>query len=139
MVYRRFGSKYIVRIDKGEEVVARLMAFCKETGIRLGSVAAIGAVDRAEVGLMEAATKRYLTHELTGDLEITSLAGNIATMNGEVYLHLHVTLSDREYHAFGGHLRSARVSGTCEAVIEAFDDSWERAFDEDTGLNLLIS
>jgi len=139
MIYRRFGSKYIVRIDKGEEVVERLKAFCGETGIRLGSVVAIGAADRVKVGLRETATKTYLDRELTGDLEITSLTGNVATMGGEVYLHLHVSLSDREYHAFGGHLRSARVSGACEVMIEVLDGSWERALDEETGLNLFVS
>lgn len=73
MVNRKFGNRYMVRINRGEEVVGSLTAFCKENGVRLGSVAAIGAVDRAEVGLMEAATKRYLTRELAGDLRSRAL------------------------------------------------------------------
>ncbi len=36
MEYSQFGSKYVVRFDKGEEVVATLTTFCKEQGIKLG-------------------------------------------------------------------------------------------------------
>jgi uncharacterized protein len=136
---RKFGNRYMIRIDRGEEVVSTLLACCREAGVHLGSVTAIGAVDTAVVGLREAETKRYLTRQLTGDMEITSMAGNVATLDGEVFLHLHVTLSDAECRAFGGHLQSARVSGTCEVVVDVLDGEWGRAYDDETGLNILES
>jgi uncharacterized protein len=137
MIYRMFGTRCLVRIDRGEEIVSCLAACCRRAGIRLGGITAIGAVDRAVVGLREAATKRYVTRELTGDMEITALAGNVATLEGEIALHLHATLSDGEFRAWGGHLQSARVSGTCEVVIEVIDGEWGRVPDEETGLNIL--
>lgn len=39
-------------------------------------------------------------------------------MNGEIYLHLHIGLSDSKYNAYGGHLTSALISGTGEIIIE---------------------
>jgi len=137
MIYRMFGSRCLVRIDRGEEIVASLTACCRQAGIRLGGITGIGAVDHAVVGLREAATKRYVTQTLTGDMEITSLTGNVATLEGEVSLHLHVTLADSEFRAWGGHLQSAWVSGTCEVVIQLCDGEWERMPDDETGLNIL--
>ena len=101
MQYRKSGDRWIVRIDRGEEIVENLKRFCEESGVRSGAVSGIGATNRAVIGLFKTATKEYLSHEMTGDLEITNLTGNISTMDGELYLHLHVTLSDEEHRAWG--------------------------------------
>ncbi len=130
------GNHWIVRIDKGEEIVATLEQFCRQKGIRLGTVSGIGATDHATIGLFRTRTKEYVRKEVTGDHEITSLTGNISRMEGEVYLHLHISLSDANYHTFGGHLNSAVVSATCEIVVRALDGEVDREFSEEIGLNL---
>ncbi len=136
MKYGKFGDRWIVRIDRGEEIVESLKTFCVETGVRLGAVSGIGATNRVVIGLFKTATKEYCTHEMTGDLEITNLTGNISTMEGEIYIHLHVTLSDHEHRAWGGHLTSAVISGTLEAMVHAMEGTVDREFDEGVGLNL---
>jgi len=137
MIFKKFGDKYILRIDRGEEVLTTLKAFCTEHRIALGSVTAIGASNRATIGLFNTETKQYQSKDLSGDFEITSLTGNISSMNGEVYLHLHAMLSDADYHTFGGHLNAAVVSGTCELVIDVIDGVCDREFNNDVGLNLI--
>ena len=136
MESRRFGNQWVVRIDKGEEVVGTLKRFCSENGVRLGSVGGIGAADSIRVGLFRTGTREYVTTDLKGDFEITSLTGNISTMAGQVYLHLHITLSDADYRAFGGHLNTAVVSGTCELVVTEMAGEMDREFDPGVGLNL---
>ena len=69
-------------------------------------------------------------------MEITNLTGNISLKNGNVYLHLHVTASRRDYTCIGGHLLTARVNGACELVVERFSCKAGRRFDEETGLYL---
>jgi len=133
---KKTGSFFILRIDRGEEIVTMLKQFCMEHGISLGTVQGIGAVNSAVIGLFATATKEYHTVTLTGDHEITCLLGNITTMDQQVYLHLHATLSDASHRAFGGHLTSAIVSGTCEIVIHAIDDRIDRTFDAGVGLNV---
>lgn len=136
MKFKRFGHKFIVRIDKGEEIVEKLKEFCKEQKIKLGSISGIGAINKATIGLFETKTKKYHSKELRGGYEITSLTGNISTLKGEVYLHLHINLSDSNYNSLGGHLSSAIVSGTCEVIIESIEGEIEREFREEIGLNL---
>ncbi|HIH96639.1 MAG TPA: DNA-binding protein [Thermoplasmata archaeon] len=136
MKAKRFGNKFIVRIDKGEEIVETLKQFCKDNDIKLGYIFGLGATNRATVGLFDTKTKKYNSKELVGDHEIAPLYGNISTMNGEVYLHLHINLCDSKNNSLGGHLNSAIVSATFEAIIESIDGEVDREFDEKTGLNL---
>lgn len=138
MKFKKIGSKWIVRIDKGEEIVKTLKQFCKENKIKLGTISGIGATDRVTIGLFNARSKQYHSQELIGDYEITNLSGNISTMNDEIYLHLHISLADSKYNAYGGHLNSAVISGTGEIIIEEIEDIIEREFNEEVGLNLLF-
>ncbi|MDD4494155.1 MAG: DNA-binding protein [Eubacteriales bacterium] len=136
MEFRRFGNKYVLRLDKGEEVVASLKNICEEQKITLGWIKGIGAVNKVRIGLFKTDVKEYSSKELTGYFEITSLLGNVSTMNGEVYLHLHVNVGDDEYKTYGGHLNYAVVSATAEIEIEAIDSVVERKFSDEVGLNL---
>ncbi|HNU80685.1 MAG TPA: DNA-binding protein, partial [Bacillota bacterium] len=136
MKHTKLGSKYFVRIDKGEEVVASLHKFCTDNGLKSGSVIGIGAADRITIGSFNTVTKEYHNKELTGEYEITNLTGNITQKNGEVYLHLHITLGDEEYNAHGGHLNQCWISGTCELIIDAVDGEIGRVTDDYSGLNL---
>ena len=66
MDYRKFGSTWMLRIDVGEEIVESLKAMCAREGIRLAQVSAIGAADKASVGVYDLAEKRYHQEDLEG-------------------------------------------------------------------------
>lgn len=137
MFAKQFGNTWIIRIKRGEEVVASLEKACRENGIRLGSMTAIGAVNEATIGLYDVENKKYHSESYTGDMEIVNLTGNVTTMNGELYLHMHVSLSDATHKLFGGHLNRAVVSATCEVFIHTAPGEAGRFKDEETGLNLI--
>jgi len=137
MEYRRFAEKLIIRLDKGEEIMEKLTEAAKAENIRLGIVSAIGALGRFSVGTRSAGEKRYLVNDFEGDYELLSLNGNITTMNGEVYPHIHIAAADAEGNAFGGHLNFGYISATCEMVVSIIDGGIDRKPDEITGLNLM--
>jgi hypothetical protein len=136
MQYSQIGSKVIVRIDKGEEIVLTLRELCQRLHIKAGTIMGIGATDRATIGLFNVQKKQYHSTTLTGDHEIIPIYGNISTLEGKVYLHLHATLCDSKHNSYGGHLNDAVVSATFEAVIDCFEGEIRRSFDKDSGLNL---
>lgn len=136
MTHKQFGNKYIVRLDKGEELIAALKDFCREKEIKLGTIFGLGAADKITLGLFKTKTKEYKTKEFIGDYELTSVSGNISRLNNEVYLHLHANISDENCQVFGGHLSSANISGTFEGVIEKINGEISRKYNEDIGLNL---
>lgn len=137
MDYRKFGSKLLIRLAPGEELVASLTEICKKEQIALASVSGIGAVNRVTVGLFRTKEKKYISDELRDDFEITALAGNVSTMNGETYLHLHITVANAEHKTFGGHLNEAHVSATAEIVLDILDGEIDRFHSDEIGLNLL--
>ncbi|MAG44740.1 DNA-binding protein [bacterium] len=137
MQYKKFNDKYILRLDKGEEVVGTLKKFCQEKSIKLASISGIGASNKIELGLFNTREKKYYSRALEQDFEISSLIGNITEMDGKVYLHLHITLGDKDQNTFSGHLNSAIISGTCEIIIHAINGEVDRKFSNEIGLNLL--
>lgn len=136
MDYRRFQDTVVMRIDKGEEILAQLKVMALKENIRLASVRALGAVNDFTVGVFKTGEKKYYANHFTGDFEIVSLTGTISTMNGEYYAHLHMSAGDEKGQVFGGHLNEAKVSATCEMVVEIIDGQVDRAFSEEVGLNL---
>ncbi|MDP8214384.1 MAG: DNA-binding protein [Candidatus Euphemobacter frigidus] len=133
----KFGNKFIIRIDRGEEILDTVKAVCKENDIKLGSIAGIGAANRVTIGLFETKTREYHSREFTGDYEIAPLFGIITTMDGEIYLHIHANICDSRHQSFGGHLSSAIVSATFEAIVTKIEGEVDRKFSDEIGLNLL--
>jgi len=137
MDYKQFGDKVIFRLDKGEEIIDSLKTICKELNITLGTISGIGATNKITIGLLNTLSKKYQSNEFTGDHEITSLNGNVTTMNNEIYLHIHVTICTIEHKALSGHLASAIISVTFEGVIDIIDGKVTREFNDNVGVNLL--
>lgn len=137
MHYKKCGEKVIIRLDTGEEIVDSLRKICKELNIKCGTISGIGATNKAVLGLLHLKTKKYQSQEFTGDHEIIPLSGNISTMNGEIYLHLHINLCNTKHESFGGHLTSALVSATCEIIIDVIDLQTNRKYDDALGFNQL--
>ncbi len=137
MEYKKFGNKYVVRLESGEEIVESIKKLAIEEKIRLGRVTGIGAVNKARIGLFKLAERQYYSKELEGGMEIVNLSGNISEMNGETYIHLHISLGDDNYNVIGGHLNYAYISATGEIIIDLIEGRVDRKHDEEIGLNLL--
>lgn len=136
MQFRKFRNKYIVRIDRGEEILSSLKKFCEEESITLAEVKALGAVDDFTVGLFDVNEKKYHSNRFQFPAEITSLWGTVTTKDGEVYLHIHMSAGDVKGNVFGGHLSRAVVSATCEMIVDVSEGIVERKMNDDVGLNL---
>jgi hypothetical protein len=127
---------HMVRLDRGEDVLAELTAYLHAHGICAGMVSGIGAVTDIEVGAYVLDEGRYEKVQLDGDHELLSFSGNIAMLDGAAFVHPHVVVSDREGHARGGHLFSAVVAITVELIIIESDLSLSRRMDDAVGLKL---
>ncbi len=138
MDYRKFESHIVLRVDRGEEVMAAITALCEKENILLASISGLGAADRLVMGLYDIETQRFGETVLEQPLEITSLIGTVTEMNGKPYLHVHVNAADAAGRAYGGHLKSVRISGTAEIVLTVIEGHVGRKKDEitSTGLNL---
>lgn len=136
MDYRRFGSKIVARIDKGEEILEKLKEIALKENIKLAGVSALGATNDFTVGVYKVDEKKYYSNEFKGNFEIVSLTGTVNTMNGELYSHIHMSAGNDRGEVFGGHLNKAVVSATCEMIIDIIDGRVDRRYSEEIGLNL---
>ncbi len=137
MEYRKYDSDYVVRIDRGEEILESLAKVCEAEHILLGSVSGIGAVGNVTLGVFNREKFAYEKTTYTGDFEISACGGNISTMDGKTYLHIHMTIGNPVKNiCHGGHLNRAIVSLTGEFLIRRIDGEVDRKYSPDVGLNL---
>ena len=137
MLYQKFDNTYVIRLERGDEVVASLLSLAEKEKIALANVSGIGACDSAIIGVYKLSEKKYYSNHLLGDMEITCLAGNITTMDGKPYVHVHATLGMADGSAKGGHLNEAIISATGELMVTAVNGSVDRFKDEASGINFL--
>ena len=132
------GRKIMGRLAKGEDLLAALSKVAREHGITLGEVQAIGAVSQARVGFYHQEERQYYFLDLARPLEIASLIGNISVKDGEPMVHAHVTLSDGDGRAFGGHLAEGTLVFACEFALQEYQSATPlvRRMDDPTGLFL---
>ncbi len=137
MKSRRFDNTVVLRLDIGDEICECVRACCEENGVKLASVSGIGVTKSAVIGLYDLAKQEFIANEINSLMEIASLTGNVTTMNGEAYVHLHAVLCDKEGNAFGGHLKKGVIGATCEIFVSVVDGEVSRVNEKETGLNIL--
>ena len=134
---RKYDDSFYLRINSGEEIITAIRNFCTTNKISAVLISGLGSVSEAELGLFDVLEKKYIKTEFSGIHEIASMNGNITTMNGETYLHVHAVLSDIQCKAFGGHFARGIVAATCEIIIKPINGNPGRKFNDAVGLNLL--
>lgn len=128
---------FMGKLKFGADLLGELTIICEENDIRLGRVEALGAVQQARVGFYDQQAKEYDFHDMDEPLEITKLVGNISLRDGKPMIHAHITLSDSQGEAYGGHLAPGTIVFATEFIIQAFDGpDYVRDYDEPTGLPL---
>lgn len=137
MEYRKFDDTYVIRLNKGEEVIESLKEICKNENINLAEITGLGASDLVEIGVFNVQTKEYKTKLFEGMFEITSLIGNATRKDGEVYLHIHINFGDEDGFVKGGHLVKTRISATSEIILRKIEGNVGRKLSTEIGLNLL--
>lgn len=131
-------NTYILRFDKGENVIKELTSFCNEKDITAGHFTGLGACSSVTLAYYDLITKKYLDKTFPNDMEIVGLTGNIAKLGDETVIHSHGVFSDLDYNPYGGHVKELVVSATCELHLTTLKGTMERSFDKETGLNILM-
>ena len=133
----RIRNGYLLRLDRGEEVVTTILKFVQESKIGTASLSAIGAISNCVLGYFDRERKTYISKNFNDAYELISLNGNITFLDGKPSLHCHVCIGDAHCNAFGGHLFSATVSITTEIFVVEAEKRIIRTFAKDSNLNLI--
>ena len=93
----------LLRLARGADLLAGVVAAAKGAGISTAWVQGIGALDGARLAWYDQEAMTYRESGFSGGLEILSLAGNLSLREGELFPHLHLVLSGPDGSPVGGH------------------------------------
>jgi predicted DNA-binding protein with PD1-like motif len=130
------NTQYILRLERGEEVVSTLTAFCGNHGIKNAWLTGLGSIGNPTLAHYKVDNKKYSEKKIEGIFEVTNFTGNIALFEGKPLLHPHITLGDENMQALSGHLVHGTVSATMEIKIEVLPTEFTKSMSEAIGLKL---
>ncbi len=131
---------FAVVFEPGDEPVSGLERFARHERVDAARITAVGAFERATVGWFDLDARDYRRIEVTEQVELLSLVGDItlAGLTGEEpRIHAHVVLGRSTGQAIGGHLLEASVRPTLEVLVTDTPAALRRRHDPATGLALI--
>lgn len=141
LVEQPTARTYIVvfDVDDPTEVIAGLTEFARQQQITAASVTAIGMFSHTIVGYFEREQQQYLPIEISGNVEVIALVGDIGrdVAKDEPKVHLHAILGLRDGSTRGGHLLEAHVGVTLEVVVNVLPTTLRRLPNAEVGLSLI--
>ncbi len=130
-------TTHVLVFEKGDEVVEQLQVFAQQEQLTAASFTAIGAFSDVTLGFFERERKDYKRIPLGEQVELLTLASDIALKDGEPEVHAHVVVAKADGTAWGGHLLEGHVWPTLELVLVASPAELRRRVDEEAGLPLI--
>ncbi len=127
----------MIRLEKGDDILASIKQFAEANKIGAALFEGIGSLNTAKLGHYDFVTKNYKYEVFSEDLEILSLSGNVSTLNKAVLPHAHVTLGKRDFSVIGGHLDEGSLANMVEIGLATLPGKLVKAKDDEVGLNLL--
>jgi hypothetical protein len=128
---------FAIVFDPKDEVAAGLQAFAEESNATGAYFTAIGALSDVTLGYFEIERKDYRRIQITEQVEVLALVGNIALHHDKPKVHAHIVVGKQDGTAHGGHLLEAHVRPTLEVVLTETPHYLQRKHDEETGLALI--
>ncbi len=132
-----YGDHYVLRLDEGEQAVSTLRSFLVEHGVLGGYFLAWGGFSRLTLKYYSMAERGFHEREIDKQVEVVSLLGNIACMDGEPVIHAHMTVGDADFNTYSGHLGEGTVRPMLEVFVTAFPGVLRRVWDSQRGLAML--
>jgi uncharacterized protein len=133
----RDGSRYVLRLDDGQDVFEALTSFADAHDVRAGTVLfGIGMFRTATFGYWDG--RAYQPHELKVPHELVALHGSIARADGRPSVHLHAAVAGPEHTLVGGHVLRATIGMLGELGVDTFPGrTFGRPLVESFGLRML--
>ena len=129
---------FAIVFGTGDEVAGGLFAFAHEHGVSGAYFTGIGALREVTLGYWDWETKDYRPIPVREQVEVLSLAGNIALApDAGPKVHAHVVVGKADGTAHGGHLLEGHVRPTLEVFLVESPRHLRRTHDPTTGLAMI--
>jgi len=112
MIEARTDRDAVVRMMDGEDLISGLSSLGVDSAIVL---CGIGMLREFELGYWNG--EAYERHRFVAPVELVSLQGTIASLDGERVIHLHACVAQQDGTTRGGHLFAGTVHNTAEIAL----------------------
>lgn len=135
MQWKRNGSDFVLKLEKGDDVKESILETCNNNDIRAGSILwAVGMIQNLEIGYFNG--KEYEKEKYAGPLEVVSFHGSIA--EDDPNLHIHLSVAGKSHNVVGGHLFGGRANPLLEIHIKKLENiTMRRKYNESSTLKEL--
>ena len=138
LIYQQAGERtFALVFEIDDDPIAGLLEFADSQHLAASHFTGIGAFREATLAYFDWDRKAFVEIPIREQVEVLSLAGDIALEEGRPKVHAHVVVGKRDGSAHGGHLKSARVRPTLEVVLVESPAHLRRRMDPKTGLTLI--
>jgi len=134
MKAKQFGNEHVLVFEAGEKVLETLNTYLTQHTITGAKFVAIGGFSQVRLEYFNIQTKQYEQRAVNEQVEVISLIGNVALVEGRPYVHAHVSVGTKDYQARDGHLGEATVQPTLELFLTQQNGELIREMDPRTGL-----
>jgi predicted DNA-binding protein with PD1-like motif len=124
---------YAFRLRRAQDLRKEIDNFVKDKNIQAGVIlTCVGNLEKVIIRMAD----ENVVKTFVGTFEIVSLVGTVECGNS----HIHISISDKNGHVFGGHLKmGSRVGVTSEIVIGELEGTiFKREIDNETGFEELV-
>jgi len=138
-VIQSIEKVHYIKFEKDELLLESLTQYAKDNNIKTAEISFIGAVQNVNVMYFNQSKKEYDKHNFEGGHEVLSGLGNVSILEGEPFVHVHMTVADKNGNAYGGHLDEGTKIWLIEAIIKQptfFGKGIERHFDDELCLSV---
>ena len=136
MEYKKFGNTFIMRLDVGDEIMASLKKIVETENIKLAQIKGLGGASDFTIAVRNPYTKSYDPMDYKGRYEVANIHGNVTTLDGKPYLHVHIGCGNEKGEYRGGHLLRCVIGATAEIFITTYEGIVDRQVEDKTGLNV---
>jgi predicted DNA-binding protein with PD1-like motif len=128
---------YAVIFSKGDEAFSGLNEFAEKYQVTSAHFTAIGMFREATLGSFSIERRMYRKIPIEGPVEVASMIGDIALLNGKPVVHTHAVVSLPDGTTRAGHVLEAYVGPTLEVIITVEPNAMHKRLDSETGLSLI--
>jgi len=131
------GRRWMGRLPDGQDLVAAVLAFCRQAGVHTAVFSVMGTVAGYTIGAFDPVQQVYVTENEGAPFDIAACRGNVSRKGGDLFVRAHICLADTRGRVVAGRLFSD--TPLLEAEIELLEMTGpvlDRRYDSSLGLEL---
>ena len=136
MNYKIIDKTILLSLEKDAFINKSIKKIFEEEDLRFGWISGLGAIHNVHLGYYDTELKKYIDKIFEKDYELLSITGNVSYLKSEYFVHTHISMSNQDFKAYGGHLFDAQIAAAGEFRISLLDCKIDRKLSTNIGLNL---